>query len=219
MQTLSLPQVVHDVLDGEGDGWSNLAGRLDQSMDSIGTQAVLVAGCQPGVGCTTIATALAVALAEHRGDSILLLDADFRHPGLARSLRLKADYTLDELLAQPELWKKARVQSRRPAISVLPLARRGAPPRPAAGSFAPLTAELIGAFDRIVLDAGATPIVSRQWLKDSGVRAALIVVAPDAESRTHAVRLANHLDHSGVAVLGRIVNDAEPQPRRWDLSA
>ena len=85
--------------------------------------------------------------------------------------------------------------------------------------FRPLAAELAGSFDRIVVDAGATPVVSRQWLRSSGVGAALIVVAPGGESRSHGVRLASHLDELGITVLGRIVNDAAPQPRRWDLSA
>jgi len=62
----------------------NLVDSIQAGFQGDGAPVVLVTGCRRGAGCTTAALALALAAAECR--SVMLLEGNWTHPGLAGGL-------------------------------------------------------------------------------------------------------------------------------------
>lgn len=89
--------------------------RVEREMDRMDGSAILVTSSIPGEGKSTIASNLALSLAE-TGNSVVLVDLDLRNPSLARVLGLKEEKdngvaeflekkkTLEEVLRYEEGW-------------------------------------------------------------------------------------------------------------------
>jgi Mrp family chromosome partitioning ATPase len=60
---------------------------------------ILVSGCRPGDGASTIASALALDLSQRFGMRTLLVDGQLRHPGLHRLISRRDVRTADTVLA------------------------------------------------------------------------------------------------------------------------
>lgn len=64
---------------------------------------VMVTSARPGEGKTFVACNLALSIAQERDFGVLLVDADVRHPSVARSLGLPAERGLTDILGDPAL--------------------------------------------------------------------------------------------------------------------
>lgn len=64
---------------------------------------VMVTSARPGEGKTFVACNLALSIAQERDFGVLLVDADVRHPSVARSLGLSAERGLTDILGDPSL--------------------------------------------------------------------------------------------------------------------
>src|SRR5579875_485369 len=91
-------------------------------------QLVLVTSANPGEGKTCTAVNLALALAQSGGE-VLLIDADFRQPRVARSLGLANEPGLSDVLARKADLKDVLTQLPGPELKVLVAGSR--PPNPA----------------------------------------------------------------------------------------
>jgi len=98
--------------------------RLTEQLAALGTMEnpvrLLVSGCRPGDGASTIAAALAIDLSQRLGMRTILVDGHLRHPALrslmARSGSLPADLTsATTLAAQHTAWPRLDLISRAPA--------------------------------------------------------------------------------------------------------
>jgi receptor protein-tyrosine kinase len=69
----------------------------------INGNVVMVTSARPGEGKTFVACNLALSIAQERDYSVLLVDADVRHPSVVRTLGLHATRGLTDLLADPTL--------------------------------------------------------------------------------------------------------------------
>jgi capsular exopolysaccharide synthesis family protein len=94
---------------------SILLGSFDRRLKSI-----LVTSATPGEGKTTTAVHLAIAHAQ-QGNKTLLIDADLRRPGVARTLGLKPDAGLGTILSNGMLWREKLTQLEGlPDLDILP---------------------------------------------------------------------------------------------------
>src|SRR5690606_30776621 len=137
-----------------------------------------------GEGYTTIAIALAVALAEYTNRKVLLLDADFSSPQIAKRLGITHRMGLEQVILESLPIDQALVASRRPAMNVLPLVDGFEYPGLLVNNtrLATVMENLRKHFDLIVVDGGSvfagrspTPMVA-------GIDAAMIVRNPEKSS-------------------------------------
>ncbi|MBT1177289.1 polysaccharide biosynthesis tyrosine autokinase [Bifidobacterium callimiconis] len=80
---------------------------------------IVVTSAMPGEGKTTVAVNLAATFAE-RGDSVLLIDADVRHPSVAKGLGISNGVGLVQMLTKQVDAKIAVQQYWKPEFQVLP---------------------------------------------------------------------------------------------------
>lgn len=98
-----------------------LATNLSFAGNGTGTRhnVIVVTSAMPGEGKTTIAVNLASVFAE-RGESVLLIDADVRHPSVAKSLGISNGVGLVQMLTKQVDAKTAVQQYWKPELQVLP---------------------------------------------------------------------------------------------------
>ena len=89
---------------------------------------LLITSTQPGEGKTTVATNLAISLAQ-LGQRVLLVDADLRFPSLQRLFCIRENLGLVSYLTGQEDWRTAVCPSGSPGLDLLPCGP--VPPNPA----------------------------------------------------------------------------------------
>lgn len=114
--------------------WSPTAGKLSLSagiqLDRLadgfaaglpeGRKVIGLGACCQGAGCTTLLLCAARRLAQH-GLNVLLVDADFDHPCLARRLGLMPETGWEDVLAGRVPLAEAIVESLQDRLSILPI--------------------------------------------------------------------------------------------------
>ncbi len=107
-------------MDGLADG--ALGSLADALMDgaSRGQKVIALAGCHRGEGCTTVALATARRLAA-RGARVILVDADFERPRVARRLGLAPQVGWEEVLCGRVPLAEAVIQSLHDRLDLLPV--------------------------------------------------------------------------------------------------
>jgi flagellar biosynthesis protein FlhG len=169
---------------------------------------IVVAGGKGGVGTSTIAINLAVALADV-GHATLLVDADPRD-NLAMLCGIEERYTLDDLLAARR--SVAEVVAAGPGgIQIVAGSRGWDESGIGSATIADRLIEVLDSgdvkADLVVIDAGNTtsPTVRRLW---QAANAAVMVATPDAASVVGAYESIKVLTSSGAICL--LVNRATP---------
>lgn len=133
------------------------------------TRALAVTSSIASEGKTTVAVNLAVTLAKSFGRKTLLVDADFRRPGVASLLDAPFSHGLLEVLKGEVSPSKARWQFQDKQLTVLPLVR---PAPDAATLLSDPTAhdhfqEAIAGFDAVIIDAAPIlPLADNNLLAD-----------------------------------------------------
>jgi Mrp family chromosome partitioning ATPase len=203
-----IPKVVQMILNDCGDHWYHLARSLQERSMTAGLRTVLVTGSLHGEGYTTIAIAMAVAMAEYTNRKVLLLDADFSSPQIARRLGLTHRLGLEQVILEGLPIDQALVASRRPAMSILPLVDGFEYPGLLANNsrLGAVMENLRSHFDIIIVDGGSvfagrspTPMVA-------GIDAAMIVRNPEKSSENLLDQLDEYLKDKGISSLGVIEN-------------
>lgn len=187
-------------LDRLADG---LAGGLSEGQNVIGLGA-----CSRGEGCTTLLLCAARRLAQH-GLNVLLVDADFDHPCLARRLGLMPETGWEDVLAGRVPVAEAVVESIQDRLSVLPLRGLSAEQDCSAGiavdpaaSLAPLREH----YDLVLVDLGelnegrpaGQPLeAAAQWLD-----AVVLVHNVRSTPQTELMQTRSRLQVAGIAEVG-----------------
>src|SRR5262249_30432476 len=115
---------------------------------------LLVTSPSPGDGKTTLASNLAIAMAQ-AGNRILLLDADFRKPTQHKIFELDKRMGLSSVLAGQAKLADAIQHTSVPGLDVLPCGPIPANPSEILNSqtFADLLEQLTGRYDHVLLDS------------------------------------------------------------------
>jgi polysaccharide biosynthesis transport protein len=171
-------------------------------------QVLLLTSTQPGEGKTSISLNLALSLAQ-RGNRVLLIDGDFRKPGVGPVLGLNGkeglsglltgkvglDQALERVLSIPNLWVMAAGQ--RPSNPAELLSS------PTMENF---LHDLRGRFEHLVIDSPPLLMVTDATVLSRLVDGVVLVVESGVTTRNSFVRAYKILQNSGARILGTVVN-------------
>jgi len=169
---------------------------------------LLITSTQPGEGKTTVATNLAISLAQ-LGQRVLLVDADLRFPSLQRLFCSRESLGLVNYLTGQQDWRSAVCPSGSPGLDLLLCGP--VPPNPAEL----LSSKSMGAFITsakseygfVILDS--SPLLT---LADSRILAALVdgvlfVVKSGATPREQVMQSQSSIRSAGANLIGVVLNN------------
>ena len=173
-------------------------------------RSIVVTSAMPLEGKTTIASNLAVTLAQF-GRSVLLVDSDLRRPRLHRVLEVENQSGLSTLVEGRSSWKASVQPTKVDGLSVL--TSGPIPPNPSellhSEGFARVKAELLEHFDYVLFDSPPMGAVTDAAILAPQVDGVLLVVRAGT-STVHTVAGARKQLHSvSGRLLGAILNDAD----------
>lgn len=176
-------------------------------MAQAGHKSLVVMSGMPGSGATsvTINLAFAAAAAEQR---VLIIDANFRRPGIHRALGLAEAPGLGDILAGSGTLAAATQKTDNPRISVLPAGsaatrvfeRLGTP------ALAQLLQEASAGYDLVLIDVAPTMVAGDGISIANRCDASMLVVRAFGEKRGMVARLRNDLSEARAEFLGVLVN-------------
>lgn len=172
---------------------------------------ILVTSGGPEEGKTTVASCLAIAMAQ-AGQKVLLLDCDLRRPRLHRAFDRPSTPGVTSCILDPTLLDHARLDSKVAGLDVLPAGP--IPPNPAellhSASFKRLLESLSERYDRIILDSPPVAPVTDSTILSATVDATILVVrafATDREAARGVVRTLREV--AAPRMLGVVLNYAD----------
>jgi capsular exopolysaccharide synthesis family protein len=173
---------------------------------------LLVTSPSPGDGKTTLASNLAVAMAQ-AGNRVLLLDADFRKPTQHKIFELDKGVGLSSVLAGETELKQAIRDTPVNGLHVLPCGPIPANPSEILNSqmFADLLEILSDRYDHILLDSPPIVPVTDSRILAASCGATLLALRAEKTTRKTATHAKDVLRAVGARILGVVVNDV---PRR-----
>jgi capsular exopolysaccharide synthesis family protein len=186
-----------------------LRGRIDAIASERPVRTVAVTSALRGEGKTIAAVNLAVVTAMGVGRRVLLVDCDLREPQVHRTLGLRPETGLAEVLTDQASLEDAVIKVDGINLEVLPV--RALPPNPAellaSTRMRQVLEELAGSYDTVVLDLpNALGIPDAKSVSDIS-DGLLLVVRADSTPEEEVEAALDVLDRR--RVLGLVLNDAE----------
>lgn len=190
------------------ESFRQLRAPLIQKMDYNGHKSLLVMSGMPGSGATTVASNLALGCAGS-GERVLIIDANFRRPGMQRVFKLPEGNGLADVLAGTVPLDEAVSATPVEGLSVLcagTAAGRAVPERLAGEAMNRVLLEASAKFDRIFIDVPPAIVAGDGMSVANRCDAAIIVVRAYAEKRGLLARVRNQLGDTRAEFLGVVVN-------------
>ncbi|MGA8028096.1 MAG: polysaccharide biosynthesis tyrosine autokinase [Bryobacteraceae bacterium] len=174
-------------------------------------QILLVTSANPSEGKTCTAVNLALALAQKSG-RVLLIDGDFRRPGVAKSLGIAGKPGLSEVLTgSADISEAAIPFPELPALSILPTGSH--PPNPAellsSTAMMSLIKDLRSRYTSIVIDSPPVLLITDATILASMVDGVVMVAASEITPRPALVRAYRVINLAGGKVLGAVLNKVD----------
>jgi len=170
----------------------------------------LITSSIPNEGKTTTSTGLAIALGQL--ENVLLIDADMRHPSIAKAFNLSDDSAgLSDLVAGTKTMVECISHQEEAGIDVLTAGT--IPPNPlellSSEKFATVLHELETKYDRIIIDSAPTQAVSDPLVLSSHVNSVLYVIKADATQINVARSGIKRLSNNNAPITGVILNQLD----------
>jgi len=177
---------------------------------------LLVTSAGPAEGKTTVATSIAIAIAQ-TGQSVCLVDCDLRKPRVHAIFGEQNDQGVTTALLQPEQLGSLIVDTQVPNLRIL---RAGpTPPNPAdlmhSEAFGRVLQELRARFDRVVIDSPPIGLVTDGVILSTRVDATVLVVRALATRRDAAKRAMRSLRDVGANCAGFVLNAVSSHERYY----
>jgi polysaccharide biosynthesis transport protein len=174
-------------------------------------QVILITSPQPSEGKTSTALNLAIALAQ-KGTKVLIVDADFRRPGVAKVLRLGNTKGLSTVLTGAAVVSEVICQfPEMPALWALTSGPR--PPNPAellsSTAMENLLKELRNEFSFVVVDSPPVVLITDATILASIVDGVVLIAESEKTTRGAILRAFRTLSLSGGRLLGTVLNKVD----------
>ena len=168
---------------------------------------LLVTSPSPGEGKTTVASTIAIAMAQ-AGQRVLLVDCDLRRPRLHKVFGRKNDLGLTSVTIDPSKLDHEALKTEVENLYVLPSGPRV--PNPAeflqSDALTALLNRLGDQFDRVVIDSPPASIVSDATILGTRVDGVVYVVRSSKTQRDVAKKGLRSLRDVGAPVVGGVLN-------------
>jgi Mrp family chromosome partitioning ATPase len=186
-----------------GARFTSLADALLSARQRRKLKVLLFTSCHRAEGRTTLVLTLARALARQPGRT-LLVDADLTGPMLARSLGLRPDVGLDDVVEHEHALVDALVESPDERLSVLPIRGPVARPRAflASAGWSCTMARVRREFDLVLLDGSPLFAGLSAAVLHRSVDAAVLVHNRSVTGERALIRAREVLDAGGIPLLG-----------------
>jgi capsular exopolysaccharide synthesis family protein len=177
-----------------------------------GVKTLLVTSPQPGDGKTTLASNLAIAMAQ-AGNRVMLLDCDFRKPMQHKVFELDKSIGASSVLAGEAPLDDAIRSSAVEGLDILPCGPLPANPSEILNSktFADLVEQLSQRYDTVVIDSPPVLPVTDARILAAFCDVTILALRAEKSTRKGALYARDVLLSVGGKLLGTIVNDV---PRR-----
>ena len=177
---------------------------------------LLVTSAQPGEGKTTVASALAVAMAQ-AGQRVILIDCDMRRPRLHKIFSVtQGRCNLSESLLDPAHLDLASTRTELAKLSILPAGPT--PPNPAellqSEAFRALLQRLEQDFDLVILDSPPL-VVTDAAILATRVDGSVMVVRRGHSDRRDVLRAKRAILDVGGTVIGAVLNAVREADGRY----
>jgi len=189
------------------ESYRSLRTNVEFASLNLVTQSLLITSSGPQEGTSTTVANLAVSMAQ-AGKSVLVLDANLRHPTQHTLFGLENGQGLASALveaqdAQPYIQKTAV-----PGVSVLTAGPSPANPAELVGSqrMKQLLQQVCGLYDHILLDTPPIGRVTDAAILAQEVEGVLLVLASGEVNKESAQRALELLDNVGAKLLGTVLN-------------
>ncbi len=175
------------------------------------SKTILVTSPARGDGKSTVAVNLAVAMAQ-QGKRVLLVDADFRSPSLARVFDLRGRAGLGNVLSAQELAEGAIHDSGVEGLDILPAGNIVGAPNELLNSerFNAVLEHLMDVYDHVVLDAPPTVMVDDARIVAASCDITLLVLRAGRANRQMSETAREGLAAVGANIVGIVMNDVQP---------
>ncbi len=177
---------------------------------------LLVTSAGPAEGKTTIATSMAVAIAQ-TGQRVCLVDCDLRKPRIHNLFKQRNDKGVTTALLEAGQLPALVVETQVPNLSVL--CSGPTPPNPAdlmhSEAFGRLLRELRAEFDRVVIDSPPIGLVTDGVILSTRVDATVLVVRALSTRRDAARRAVRSLRDVAANCAGVVLNAVSSKDRYY----
>jgi polysaccharide biosynthesis transport protein len=169
---------------------------------------LLITSTQPSEGKTTIATNLAISLAQ-LGQRVLLVDADLRFPSLQRLFGVRESLGLVSYLTGQQDWRAAVCASGSPGLDLLLCGP--VPPNPAellsSKSMGAFIASAKSEYGFVILDSSPLLTLADSRIVASLVDGVLLVVKSGATPREQVMQSQSNIRSAGANLIGVVLNN------------
>ena len=208
---------IHDLAPGEAEAFRMLRANLRYFNVDREIHSVLITSSAPADGKSTVAIHLALAAAA-TGSKVMLMEADLRHPTLARRLGLRGDIGLSQVLA-------GEIEGIHHVVHQVDAGLRGRtldvvtsgpiPPNPTDLIESERMRDLIhvaeARYDLVVIDTPPTSVVSDAIPLVKEVSGVIVVCRLGKTTRESATHLRNQLENLEANTLGVVINSVGRQ--------
>jgi capsular exopolysaccharide synthesis family protein len=170
---------------------------------------ILVTSPSPGDGKSTVASNLAIAMAQ-TDQTVLLIEADFRKPAQREIFTLQTDASFSRVFTDQAALDSAIVSTDIKGLSLLPCGP--IPPNPVeilnSRTFRQALDELALRYDKIIIDAPPVVPVADARVLGALCDITLLVLRAEKSTRRHSLGARDELLSLGARILGVVVNSA-----------
>jgi polysaccharide biosynthesis transport protein len=169
---------------------------------------ILVTGCTPGEGKTTVTANLGVAFAQHN-KRVIIVEADLRRPKFKHKIDFPGKIGLSNLLTNSCGPEEAILRGVYvPTLDVLPAGSRPPMPSELLGSteFDNLLEQLRAHYDLVLIDSPPALLVTDAVSISTRADGVIWVVHAGVITRPYLYRASHMIQRSGMPVIGMVVN-------------
>jgi Mrp family chromosome partitioning ATPase len=210
---LKTPRVVSQILADAPTHWKSLAEAIAARVQEAGLKSLMVASALRGEGVTTVATALAIAVAQHGPMKVCLVDGNFSHPALANTLRLTARVGMEHHLRDNVALADTIVSFEKISLAVLPTLEAIDLPNVVLGmeKLKEVIGRLTQTYDLVIVDQGSLFSERKPTHLPEGIDATLLVRDPSKCSPELLDQLDGYVARHQISSLGVIENGVDDE--------
>lgn len=190
-------------------------------LNKLGSQAqvIMTTSTVPSEGKSFVSSNLSITFASH-GERTLLVDCDLRLPNIAKSLNLKNDIGVIQILEGKVAAADAIQRAVYPGIDILPTGGKSSQSTQLLNShsFSQLLNELRQNYDRILIDCPPLAAVSDALNIVSHTDGVIYVIKYNTVKRSSALLNITRIKESETPILGALLNDVSGTGSRYYYS-